>query len=201
MHTELITFVVSLFAILNPIGNTAIFVGMTEGKTRAYQRNAAWVCGVSMAIILLIVTWLGSDVLKFFGISVGAMQGAGGLIILLIGLTMLRGERHGAHHEEPHNSIAVVPMAIPIFVGPGAMSVVIAQANHFSSMSDRLLLSAVCPILSVICFGFLWFAPSIAKILGPAGMKVVTRVMGLILSSIAFGMIASGLLKLFPGLA
>jgi multiple antibiotic resistance protein len=160
MMTEaaLSSFVAALFSVMNPIGNVGIFAGLTEGRDEAQTKRTAWTCAVAVAIILLVVTWTGSLLLDFFGITVDALRAAGGVIVFLIGLNML-------NNNKSHQQTAIV-----------------------------LTLSAL--------IGFLFsFAEPISKRLGESGMGVVTRVMGMILATIAIGMLADGLKGLMPGLA
>ena len=91
MLTEgvLFTFIAGLFAIMNPVGNVAVFASLTEGSSKEDVRYSAWTCAIACIVTLLIVTWFGDYVLDFFGISVDALRAAGGIIVLLIGLSML----------------------------------------------------------------------------------------------------------------
>lgn len=210
MHSaNLVTFTVGMIAILNPIGNTAIYIGMTGDFNRHVQHKCAVHCTLAVFIILLLSIWFGEPLLRIFGISLGAFGSAGGLIVLLIALSMLRGQPHTpdyhTHVEEKtshmKHQIAVVPLAIPIIAGPGAISTVIANGYLFSTSQDKLIESSIIMVIT-FCIGvILYFAPLIGRALGEYGMKVVTRVMGLVLAAIAMQMLGSSLTKLFPGLA
>jgi multiple antibiotic resistance protein len=182
---------------------------MVNDKTKAEKNKTALVCAASVMIILVVTTWIGLDLLKFFGISIGAFQGAGGIIVLLIGLSMLKGKAHNHEHDSTDNppppvtttnNIAVVPLAMPIIAGPGAMTALIAHMQNLGSVYDKLIISLICIILSALIAIVLFFAPTISRLLGDYGMNIVTRVMGMVLAAIAFGMLASGVGTLFPGL-
>ncbi len=217
MPAYFITFIVGMIAILNPIGNTAIYIGMTSGLKRKTQHKCALHCTVAVGVILLFSMWFGQPLLSMFGITIGAFGSAGGLIVLLIAINMLRGQPHRpgyhTHVEEKTQSpekkvktslkhqIAVVPLAIPIIAGPGAISKVIYQSYAFPAYQDKLLGSAIILVLTTLIGIILYFAPLIGKALGEYGMKVVTRVMGLILAAIAMQMLMANLIKLLPGLA
>jgi len=209
MMTEaaLASFVAALFSVMNPIGNVGIFASLTEGRDEAGARRTAWTCAVAVAIILLIVTWTGSLLLDFFGITVDALRAAGGVIVFLIGLNMLNNNKSHQHtpaeHEEAKSrpSVAVVPLSIPIVAGPGTMATVLVVAHQHPTLAGRFEITAVVLALSAL-IGFLFsFAEPISKWLGESGMGVVTRVMGMILATIAIGMLADGLKGLMPGLA
>jgi len=218
--TNYITFIVGMIAILNPIGNTAIYIGMTSTFKRSTQHRCALHCAFAVFIILLLSIWFGEPLLKVFGITLGSFGSAGGLIVLLIAINMIRGQPHRAgyhtHVEEKtsikskaeieksrqlKSQIAVVPLAIPIIAGPGAISKVIYQGYAFPSFQDKLIESAILLILSVLIGIILYFGPLIGKAIGEYGMKVVTRVMGLLLAAIAMQMLSANLIKLLPGLA
>ena len=223
IHTQdLITFTVGMIAILNPIGNTAIYIGMTANMKRKTQHKCAIHCAIAVCIILLASIWFGQPILALFGISIGAFGSAGGIIVLIIALNMLKGKPHTPNyhtHNEENTShltqvngtstnsrnlkhqIGVVPMAIPIIAGPGAISTVIAHSYLFPSYQQKTLESVIAICLSLAIGIILFFGPLIGKILGEYGMKIVTRVMGLILAAIAMQMLTSSLIKLLPGLA
>lgn len=218
---DIITFTVGMIAILNPIGNTAIYIGMTANMKRKTQQKCAIHCAIAVTIILLASIWFGQPILSLFGISIGAFGSAGGIIVLLIALNMLQGKPHSPNyhtHIEEKNSysqanadtkskakslkhqIGVVPMAIPIIAGPGAISTVIAHSYLFPSVQQKFLESGIALCLSILIGIILFFGPLIGKALGEYGMKIVTRVMGLILAAIAMQMLTSSLIKLLPGL-
>ena len=200
-------FVAALFSMMNPIGNTGVFAGMTKGRSAAEARSTAWTCALAIAITLLIVTWAGSSVLRFFGVTVDTLRAAGGIVVLLIGLHMLfnKSEHQQTSSEledaSQRASIAVVPLAIPIVAGPGTMATVLIAVEQYQTLLSKLVISGVGLGLAALTGLLFSFAGPIADRLGDAGMGVVTRVMGLILAAIAMGMLAEGLKALMPGLA
>ena len=204
-----ITFAVGLIAILNPIGNAAIYIGMIDGRDKSEQHKIAFTCMIGIAVILVLVTWIGLPLLNFFGISIGAFQTAGGLIVLLIALDMIRAKQHNNdHHNAPEqksakekDGIAIVPLAIPIIAGPGAISAIVANMHDMHTVSDKLMVSGIGIGCAVLMGIVLFFVPAIGRVLGEFGMKIVTRVMGLLLAAIAFQMLGDGLIALLPGLA
>lgn len=206
-NAALVSFMAALFSMMNPVGNVGVFAGMTAGRTDAETRKIAWTCAFAIAITLLVVTWGGPMLFKFFGVSVDSLRAAGGVIVLIIGLHMLfnKSEHKQSNSElkdaEAKESIAVVPLAIPMVAGPGTMATVMVAAQQHSAVLSKLEISAVVIVFSVLC-GFLFsMATPISKRLGASGLGVVTRVMGLVLASIAMGMLAEGLKALLPGLA
>ena len=206
-EAALASFIAALFSMMNPIGSIGIFASMTEGRPPASTRPIAWTCGLAIAITLLIVTWIGSVFLKFFGITVDSLRAAGGVIVLIIGLQMLFNK--SAHKDstaeledaKSRESIAVVPLAIPVVAGPGTMATVLVAAQQNPSVLSRVEISVVIICLAAMTALLFSFAAPIAKRLGESGMGVVTRVMGMVLAAIAMGMLADGLKVLLPGLA
>ena len=156
--------------------------------------------------ILFVFLFTGTQLLNFFGVDIAGFTMAGGIIIFLIGLGMIR-----AKHEEDHvrgnedaseidspSSIATVPLAIPILAGPGTISTVINLSHTYNSNTGFISIAIGIITVSLIVFVVFFFAPVIAKKLGRTGLNVITRIMGLILMAMAFDMLAKGLIGLFP---
>lgn len=195
---QLTTFAVSMIAVTNPIGNLAIFAGLTAEKSEGVRRRTAITCAISVLVIFLAVAWAGELILKAFGITIWAFEGAGGLIVLLLGLAMLHSRTSAMHHTKEEaeeaqkkDDIGVVPMAIPIVAGPGALTTIIIQGSKFPSIADRIEMSIVgLGVSALILMAFL-SSGFISRVLGTAGINIVTRIMGIILAAIGVGMIGS----------
>lgn len=197
---ELTTFAVAMIAVTNPIGNLAIFAGLTAERSEAERRRTAITCAFSVLIIFLVVAWGGNLILKAFGITVWAFEGAGGLIVLLLGLAMLHSKVSTMHHTKEEadeaqtkDDIGVVPMAIPIVAGPGALTTIIIQGSKFPSVADRVEMSLVGAGISVLILIAFLSSGVISRLLGTAGINIVTRIMGIILAAIGVGMIGTAL--------
>ena len=201
---QLTTFATAMFTILNPIGNTALFAGLVT--VPAERRPVAIKCALAICVILVGSIWAGEAVLGFFGVSISSLEGAGGLLIAMIGLSMLhskQSEMHSTGEDESTSAkaIAIVPLAMPIVAGPGAIATVIIYTHKYSGVTSNLEMSAVCIGMAVlICICFMCVG-LITRLLGVAGIKIVTKFMGLILLAIAIGMIGSAAKALLPGLA
>jgi multiple antibiotic resistance protein len=209
MLTEaaLASFMAALFSMMNPIGNVGIFAGMTADRSAKDARSIAWRCACAVAVILLVVTWGGPKLRELFGVPVSTLRASGGVIVLMIGLHMLfnKSEHKQSASEleqaSTQESIAVVPLAIPIVAGPGTMATVLVAAQQHSAVLSKVEISAAIVGFAVLCGILFCFAAPISKRLGASGMGVVTRVMGMVLAAIAMGMLADGLKALLPGLA
>lgn len=204
---EIITFTIAMLAITNPIGNLAIFASLTGDKSLQEKRKTAFVAGIAIFIILILVTWTGDLLLRAFGIDIASFETAGGLIIALMGISMLHAKTSGIHHskEDQENaqtktSVAVVPIAIPIVAGPGAITTIVVNTHQYSTIEDKVFISCVSIGIALILWLAFYFSAPVSRLLGISGINIVTRIMGIILTAIAFGMMASGFKALFPGL-
>ena len=194
---------VGIFTISNPIGNLPIYLSFTDGnrrKDRAIARSSA----ITFLISLMLATWLGNDLLGFFGISRSAFQVAGGVIVVLIGLSMLRSEPSKVHHdpesiERDQNSAVkgIVPLGIPLLAGPGTLTVVIADPNA-ASMGGKIGLSVVVLALTAVVYLIFEAGEMLSSKISASALQVLTKIMGLLLTSIAVQMIFTGLRAGFP---
>jgi len=206
LNGDLIKYGITLLAITNPIGNVAIFIGLTSNKTDLEKRKIALQTAIASLITLIIVTWAGESILKLFSISIPAFQIAGGLVITLVGLSMLSSKKSDMLNGDEYgdkggkDSIAVVPMTIPIIVGPATMTTVIIYMGQAHDVFARVGATVIDFIIGAIIALTLCFSGNISRFLGNSGIKIATRVMGLILVAMAMSMIIAGMQTAFPGL-
>jgi multiple antibiotic resistance protein len=205
---EYLQLLTGLVAVVNPIGAIPIFIALTCNRSRNECRQIALVCAFSVAMVLMTALLAGEPILNYLGISLAAFRVAGGLLILFMGLSMLHVNDDRSRHTPEEraesfekDSVGVVPLAIPLLSGPGSISTVIVYAHNQPGFARILLLCVVIVSVASIVLTALLAAQRIANLLGGTGMNVVTRVMGLLLSSIAVEFIAKGLKVLFPILA
>jgi multiple antibiotic resistance protein len=194
---------VGIFTISNPIGNLPIYLSFTDGnkrKDRAIARSSAF----TFLIALLLATWLGDALLGFFGIGRPAFQAAGGLIVVLIGLSMLRSEPSKVHHDpssvdrDQDSAVkGIVPLGIPLLAGPGTLTVVIADPAA-ASIGGKLGLSLVVILLTVVVYAIFDAGEMLSSKISTSALQVLTKIMGLLLTAIAVQMIFSGLGAGFP---
>lgn len=199
---------VSILVVINPIGNSPIFLSVTEGQTEKQRNKTARSTALAVAITLSCSVLFGEGILKIFGIDIPAFQVGAGILILLMAISMLHAKVTGSKHTpeeakeaEEKDNVAIVPLAIPLLAGPGAMSTVILCANQSSQWSHRLWLVLIVVLLSVVIWISLRMSTVIGKVIGKTGINIATRLMGLILSAIAVEFIAKGLKVLLPGLS
>jgi multiple antibiotic resistance protein len=203
--SEYLKFFVALLAIVNPVGAIPIFINMTADQDEKVRNRNGVMAAVSMGIILMVVLFSGEAILRFFGISVGSFRVGGGILILLMAISMLHAKMSRVRQTEEEerdsverDSVAVVPLGTPLLAGPGAISTVILYAQRYSSITHYLyLLGIIVLLVGLTALAFRLASPT-ARLLGKTGINVVTRLMGLIMAAVGVEFIANGLKQLFP---
>jgi len=199
-QTTLVTAGIALFTICNPIGTIPVFLSVTQGKTAAQQRRIALMTGVGVFAVLTVSLLLGSVILQFFGIGVPALKIAGFLFVATIGWAMMT--RSGSILPTTNEgSPAIVPLAMPVVAGPGAIALIIAFAKENPAITDYLWGVLIVAISAVATAAIFFFAPYLAKLLGPAGMQIFQKLFGLILLAICVQQILTAMPQIWPGLA
>ena len=190
----------TLFAVINPLGITPIFVAMTEKYDSETRSKIARKGIITGSVILIVFTLLGSIIFQFYGITVEAFQIMGGIIFFRSGMRMLdakvgRSRTTESEREEfkDTDEIAISPIGVPLITGPGAITgVVILSGKAPTNFSVLVLLFSV--IISMFIFYFILKAGNyIGQRIGIAGMRVIERMMGLILMVIAVQFIINGI--------
>jgi multiple antibiotic resistance protein len=187
-----------------------LFATMTARFGRKVQGRMANQSAVAVLIVLLVSAWLGNSVLAVLGISVPMLQAAGGVILLRYGLRMVTDEETKLTSAEQTSvedvpeaqwkSLAVVPIAIPGTVGAGSITTVVIQASTYNSMRDMLVITLISVGTALVMWLTFRSAGPIARRLGPIGLNIVTRIMGLLVTATAFGLLGHGVGGLLPGL-
>jgi multiple antibiotic resistance protein len=206
----IVLFTTSLIAIVNPVASAVLFASMAGNFSGDVQRRMANQSALAILIILLVCAWAGKTLLALLGISVPMLQAAGGLILLQYGLRMvtvtetkLTQDEKTSVGEVPEThwkTLAVVPLAIPGTVGAGTITTVVIQATTYDALRDLAIISAVCAGTGVLVWIAFRSAGPIVRRLGPIGLNIVTRVMGILVTATAFGLLGRGVGGLLPGL-
>jgi multiple antibiotic resistance protein len=208
---NLLTMTVNLLAIIDPPGAIPIFIAVTEGWRPAARARTARIVGMTIFVVLTLAAFAGDAILNFFGISIAAFLVGGGAILFILAVAMVQarespirqtpGEFMEAAQSSEQYSSGVVPLAVPLLAGPGAISSIIISA-HEAASPLRVLLELELPIflISLTTWVVFQLANPIAQRLGRIGINIITRIMGLILAAIAVEFIARGLKGLFPAL-
>lgn len=198
--SDVVNYFLSLFLVCSPLSALPALLNLSYGRSDTDKKNIAFTASMAVAIILVIVTWIGRPFLDILGIRVPAFQIAGGFVLILVALAMLNAQTSRIQQtsedqaEALHkNSIAVVPLAMPIMAGPGAITTVIVGASTWPGIVNHIYLS-ICAILVALTTGsVLYFAGTIERMLKQTGISVITRIGGLILTSMAVQSIANGI--------
>lgn len=204
MSQFLILFV-SVFSIVNPFAAIPVYVGLTADLPRADRRRLPRSTALAAFIILAGAYLTGEAVLGFFSISLPSLRVAGGILIFGMAWSMLQAKISPSKHRpeeaaDPVNRshLAVVPLAMPLLAGPGAISVMILSATNTTGLPDHGFALLAAAAVAVTIWVILSAATPIASVLGTTGMNVATRFMGLILAAIAVEFLAAGLADFFP---
>lgn len=204
--TSLLKAFIAIFVLINPLEGIPFYLQRTYAMTPEKRRAIAHKAGVAVLLILLVSLATGQAILATFGITQGAFQSAGGIIIFLISLKMVLGPAQSDDQTQPAakpttDSFAIVPLAIPLLAGPGPIGTVIVYAASEKTWDWWLGLTAVVFLASAATYASLLLATPIGKRLGPTGIDVATRISGLLVSAIAIEMVASGIKEMLPALA
>jgi multiple antibiotic resistance protein len=203
MTRELLLFAVTafgtIFAIVDPFAAAPIFLAITPKDTnesrRRMARLASFVCGG----VLLVFAFTGNLIFNFFGISPAAFRVAGGILLLALALDMMRAKSgpSPASPEEKEEGlakadVAVTPLAIPLLAGPGAMSTVALLGTQATSWWARGAVAASIILTSLLCWLILAYADGLIRVVGQIGVRIVTRIMGLLLAGMGAQFILGG---------
>lgn len=205
-YQEYLRFLVTLTAVLDPFLAVPIFLSVTAMSGKKARQRLAGVVTLTVFLVLAGAALFGEALLKVLGTSLPAFQVGGGLVLLLMALAMLnaqvggmRQSRAEAEELESGAMSGVVPLAVPLLAGPGAISttIIAAQAGGVAHTS------ALIGCIALVCF-ILWWILRVADAVGPrmgtTGLNIATRLLGLVLAAIAIETMALGLKELFPGL-
>jgi len=208
MHpaSEYLRFVVTLTAVLDPFLAIPVFLAVTSRSEPAARPRLAWVVTLTVLLVLAGAAVFGEGLLRLIGASVPAFRVGGGLVLLLMALAMLNAQagamrqtRAEAEELESREVAGVVPLAVPLLAGPGAISTSIIAAQAGGAAHVALLVACIA-LVSFILWIVLRVAPAVAPRMGTTGLNVATRLLGLLLAAIAIQTMAEGLRDLFPGL-
>lgn len=193
-----VTTLIALFAIVSPITSIPVFLNLTKGATKEKRRIIALQTALVSGITLFVAYFIGDVILKLLSIQMDAFRIAGALIIGAIAWSMVMGKKDSIF-QTSSSGAAVVPLAIPMMAGPGAIATVIAIGSSDVGIV-RLADVVIIIVLSFLTCLMLLLAEPIERVLGEQGLMVLTRIFGLLLLAIAVSTIISALSNSFPGL-
>lgn len=194
---------IALLVIANPLAALPAVLRITRDQSLDEKRKTGVTTAFAVGCILVGSAWFGTYLLTLFGINIFAFQVAGGFILFLLSLSMLYAEesaiKQGPDEQTKRSEGgAIVPLAIPIIAGPGAISMVIVSVNKFPGIFNQLIITCSAILVALVMGVLLYFAANLEKILGQKRINLITRIGGLILAAIAIQTLAAGFIGLFP---
>jgi len=201
-------FFASIFSIVNPFAAIPVYLGVTADIPKEQRRRIPRRAATAAAIILMVAYGAGESLLRFFSISIASLRVAGGILIFAMAWSMLQAKLSAqkqtpeeAEEAESRHAVAIVPLAMPLLAGPGAISVMILWATQSTGLQGHVAAVGAAVAVCLSIWVILTLATPISNLLGQTGMNVATRFMGLILAAVAVEFITGGLQELFPGWA
>ncbi|WP_108868550.1 MarC family protein [Aquimarina aquimarini] len=190
-----LTVFMGFFAIMNPIANTPIFLGLVEGENKEKKKKIAKTASITAFIIVVAFIIAGKYIFQLFGITIPAFKITGGILIFYVGFEMLMSKKSKVHNNadsEDRSNLAISPLAIPILAGPGT----IVTAMNFVTNATYIHIAIVISVFAIMIFlTYLTFSLSdlIVKKIGDNLISVIGKLMGLILAIIGTGMVTEGI--------
>jgi multiple antibiotic resistance protein len=204
----LTTVFLGFFAMLNPIGNTPVFLSMVGEADNKTIKKVAFRAVLVAFVIITIFCLFGHLIFRMFGITLPAFQIAGGIIVFFIGYDLLQGKTASTHHSnkkvsmKSYEDMAISPLGIPLLSGPGTISTAMNFVGEVNNFFYTILVIVIFAVVCGITFLMFVLSKKIADKLSPSLIKVVSRIMGLILAVIAVQMLIHGIytvIQQFPG--
>jgi len=193
-YTEYTKFFIAILSIVDPLAALPLYFAMTRDMPIAQRRKLPSMLGITITITLLVALFLGESILGFFGISTSSFRIAGGLLLLITAYQMFASSSlvNVVSSQDIHSQ-GVVPLAIPLLAGPGAISTVIVYATHNNTLPHYLWLSLCIVLLGIVVWVFFRMASVLVKHISPLFMAISSKIMGLIIGAIAVEFIANGI--------
>ncbi len=180
---------VTLLVITDPPGTVPIFLALTGTMPARERRRAAWQAVALAAGVITVFSLGGQQILGYLGVDLPALQGAGGILLILVALELLTGKTDDANRQVTSN-VALVPIGTPLLAGPGLIVATMLFVRRADGLSGYLAIGLGIALVMFIVWLTLRFSGFLVKLLRPAGIEVVTRIAGLLLAAIAVQLIA-----------
>jgi len=206
-HMDLVSYCLlafaSLFAMLSPLGTVPAFLAITEGGSENARISMARRACIIAFVVMSTFSLLGSRILNSFQVGIPALQIAGGLVILRVGLEMLGGARSRLSAEEraeaiEKDDVAITPLGVPMLCGPGTLTAGIVLESQATGAIQLVALVSIAATIYAATFALMWIAVRYSAFLGQITLRVVARLMGLLLAAIAVQIILNGLRGVIP---
>ncbi|CUH80923.1 inner membrane protein [Tritonibacter multivorans] len=195
----LITSFVTLFVIIDPVGLLPVFVALTQGMSDQQRRSIAVRATLTATGILTLFALFGESVLNFVGISMPAFRVAGGVLLFLTALDMLferrtkRRQTQGEEVDPTEDDPSIFPVAIPLIAGPGSIATVILLVGQHPGLNGFAAVMGVVVLVLVVMLAMFMVSGLLERMLGPVGINVVTRLLGMLLAALSVQFVLDGL--------
>ncbi len=185
---------VTLAVIMDPPGAIPLFLALTSGYATRQRRRAAWQAALVSLGVIVVFAVFGHSILEYLGVTVPALQAAGGLLLLLVALQLLTGKSEPpADQVRADVNVAMVPLGTPLLAGPGAIVATIVFVQRLNGTGDVLALAAAIVGVHVVLWLTMRFSLGIYRVIGDNGVELVTRIAGLLLAAIAVQLTADAI--------
>lgn len=197
---------IALMILVNPFEGIPLFLSKTNHCTPDEKAAIAKKTSLAVFLILVLSLFFGKYILQLFGISIASFSLAGGIIIFLIAIDMVLGKSDSGEKSLPNDpvnnpsDIAIVPLAIPLLAGPGAISSVIVYGSTSTGIVNDLILAVIVLMVGIAVRISLRAASKMERFLHDTGVKVLTKISGLLVAAIAVEMIFHALIQVFPSM-
>jgi multiple antibiotic resistance protein len=184
------TVFVTLFVIMDPPGVVPVFLGLTAGRTQAERKRLATQAVLTSFLVITVFAIAGSSILRYLGLSLPALQAAGGLLLLIVALQLLTGQHDVAPSGNAAANIAMVPLGTPLLAGPGAIVATILFTREADGPPDIAALALGIVAVHLALWLSMRYSTVIIRVIKESGVVLVSRIAGLLLSAIAVELIA-----------
>ena len=189
---------ITLFVIMDPPGTIPLFLSLTSGRTPAERKRAAWQAVLVAFSVIVAFALFGRQILDYLQISLPALQGAGGLLLLLVALELLTGRDHEPAGSRDVN-VAMVPLGTPLLAGPGAIVAIMVFVARIDGVPDLVAVALGVVGIHVVLWLTMRFSVGILRVIRESGVTLVTRISGLLLSAIAVQLVADAVRAFVAG--
>jgi multiple antibiotic resistance protein len=183
---------VTLLVIIDPAGTVPLFLGLTRGRSGRERRRLAWQATVVAFGVIVVFALFGRTILNYLGVELPALEGAGGLLMLLVALELLTGKAtEPTEAELARVNVAFVPLGTPLLAGPGALGATMLYVQRIRGVGDWIALAGALLAVAVAVWLAMRFALAVHRLLTDNGVELLTRISGLLLAAIAVQLVAN----------
>jgi multiple antibiotic resistance protein len=189
---------ITLFVIMDPPGTVPVFLSLASGKAPRVRRKMAWQAVTVAFVVIVAFAAFGQQILDYLGITLPALQAAGGLLLLLVALQLLTGQIDDPVAKDNVN-VALVPLGTPLLAGPGAIVATMVFVSAIDGTPDLVAVAAGIVAVHLVMWFVLRYSVLILRLLRDSGITLVTRIAGLLLSAIAVQLVADAVRAFVDG--